>query len=116
MKTFTFYMQLYEILKGKTLPNCHGKLSWQRAQSAQCKYANSFTNEEMGSGLGACRSFISDKAKARGLGAPVHGDAPRPHPESPTRSAMLTPLYTRVSAGGRDATMPTWVPKAGLLL
>lgn len=115
MKTSTFYMQLYEILKGEKLPNCHGKLSWQRARAAQCKYANSFTNEEMGSGLGACRSFISDKAKPRGLGAPGHGYAPRPHPEFPTGSAVLTP-YTRVSTGGRDATVPTWVPTAGLLM
>lgn len=78
MKTSTFYMQLYEILKGKKLPNCHGKLSWQRARAAQCKYANSLTNEEMGSGLGACRSFISDKAKPRGLGAPGHKMLPGP--------------------------------------
>lgn len=49
MKTFPFYTQLYKILKKqKKIPNCHVKLSWQRERSVQCKYANSFTNEEYG--------------------------------------------------------------------
>lgn len=54
MKTLPFYTQLYKILKKKKkkkIPNCNGKLSWQRDHSAQCKHANSFTNEESATGI-----------------------------------------------------------------